>query len=78
MRQVLGTGEKISMDMRFSDMRYFHVVLTGNVEVCINVSFWIDDDGNTTFLASDEVTPLRQGLVIDMLKKHNVPLRIGW
>ena len=59
------------MDMGLHHVGDGHVVLLGDFKICIYIAFWIDDSGNTRLLASDEITGLSKGFVVNVLKKHS-------
>ena len=58
------------MDMCFQDMRDPHVLLAGHFDIRIHVPLGIDDRCDTCFLTADEITGLRQRLVVNVLKIH--------
>ena len=73
-RDVLGefapAADVIRMDVRFSHMRDLHIVLFRDLQVGVDVALWVDNNGHSGFLASDEIARLRKTLIIDVLEIH--------
>ena len=69
-RQFAGAGEVVGVDVGLGHGDDPHAVTCGQVEIGTQVTAGIDDDRLALRLASDEVTRLRQVLVVDALEKH--------
>ena len=74
--QFTRTGEEVGVDMRFHDMCDAHIVLPGDLEIGINISFRVDHGGDAGLLASDKIAGLCQGFVVNVLEEHG--LRFLW
>ena len=76
-REHRSAGEKISVDMRLENVRNIQFSFGGCVGVDTGFDRRIDDDRLPGFLAGDQITGLREILVVEALKDHPgfLPLR---
>ena len=69
-REIVRSRQEIGVDVRFRHVRDADAIGPGGAGVQPDVGIRIDDDRLASFFAGDEITRLRQILVVESSEKH--------
>jgi len=70
LREFTHTREVVRMDVGIDCSRNFEAFFLGQLQILVDVSFGVDDDGFAGFLAADEVSVLGQFCIPDLSEQH--------
>jgi hypothetical protein len=65
-----GAGDEIGVDVRLGDVSDAHAISACRTRVHADVRVGVDDDRVSRLLAGDQVTPVRQVLVVESSEEH--------